>query len=145
MAKIYDVGSGVKFYSISHAVGEGMPNTMDDVMLVQWLLKRHFERADKKALLGRVYAIDVINGICDRSLIDVIKIYQYEANLNVRGAYYKLDGRIYPLMAGKHLNENPLPSLNLSVAGHCKYYKNPMADPGIYSDAKAMFQRCGTM
>lgn len=145
MAKIFDVGSGVRFYSISYAVGEGMPNFTDDVMLVQWLLKRHFERPDKKALLGRVWNIDVINGICSPQLVDIIKIYQYDANLNVRGARYKLDGKIYPLMAGKALNENPLPSLNLSVSGHSKYYKNPTADPTVYSDLKAMFQRCGTV
>lgn len=145
MAKIFDVGSGVKFYSISYAVGDGMPNFPDDVMLVQWLLKRHFERADKRAMLGNVWNVDVINGICSQQLIDIIKIYQYEANLNVRGARYKLDGKIYPLMAGKALNESVLPSLNLSVSGHSKFYKNPATDPMANRDLKSMFERCGSL
>lgn len=145
MAKIHDVGSGVKFYSISHAVGEGMPNSKDDVLLVQWLLKQHFDRPDKKQLLGRVWQIHALTGTCTPELVDIIKIYQYDANLNVRGARYKLDGKIYPLMSGKALNENPLPSLNLSVAGHSKYYKTPSMTPGATMELKQMFERCGSV
>jgi hypothetical protein len=143
MAKIYDVGSGVKFYNVSHAVGEGMPNSPDDVMLVQWLLKRHFERSDRKAMLGKVWAIDVINGICSPQLIDIIKIYQYDANLNVRGASLALNGRMYPIQSCGGLNKSPIALINLSVQNHFKnFYGNPKSDPFVFSDAKAMFDRC---
>ncbi|MBL8211427.1 MAG: hypothetical protein JNK87_11975 [Bryobacterales bacterium] len=92
MAEIYNLGAGITFYNVSKAVGDGMPNQMDDVMLVQWLLKHHFERADKKAMLGSKWSIPVINGVCSATLIDIIKIYQYDANLNVKNADMPLNG-----------------------------------------------------
>ena len=143
MSKIYDAGSGVKFYNVSHAVGEGMPNSTDDVMLVQWLLKHHFQRTDKKAMLGNVWDINVVNGVCSPQLIEIIKIYQYDANLNIRGASMPLNGRMYPIQTCGGLNKSPLALINLSVAGHAKkFYLNPKTDPSVYSDAKAMFDRC---
>lgn len=143
MSKIYDVGSGVKFYNVSHAVGEGMPNSMDDVMLVQWLLKHHFERSDKRAMLGEIWSVGVINGICGPELIEIIKIYQYDANRNIRGASFPINGKIYPIQVCGGLNKSPLALVNLSVSGHAKkYYENPKSDPLVYSDAKAMFDRC---
>jgi hypothetical protein len=143
MAKIYDVGSGVKFYTVSHAVGEGMPNSTDDVMLVQWLLKRHFSRNDKRAMLGNnIWAVDVINGVCSEQLIEVMKIYQYDAMLTVRGAQLKLNGKFYPIQTSGGLNKSPVAMLNLSVSTNFKkFYDNPKSDPFVYSDAAAMFDR----
>lgn len=143
MSKIFDVGSGVKFYNVSHAVGEGMPNSPDDVMLVQWLLKNHFSRSDKRAMLGNIWSIPVINGICSPQLIEIIKIYQYDAMLNVRGANFTINGKLYPIQVCGGLNKSPIALVNLSIQGHFKkYYDNPKSDPMVFSDCKAMFDRC---
>jgi hypothetical protein len=143
MAKIYDVGSGVRFYNVSHAVGEGMPNSPDDVMLVQWLLMNHFLRPDKKAMLKDIWDVNVINGICGTHLIEIMRIYQYDANLNVRGASMPLNGRFYPIQTCGGLNKSPVALINLSVQGHFKkFYENPKTDPKVFNDAKAMFDRC---
>jgi hypothetical protein len=48
-------------------------------------------------------------------------------------------------MGGKALNDNPLPSLNLSVAGHSKYYKMPAMTQGATMELKQMFERCGSI
>src|SRR4051794_30619063 len=146
MSEIYNVGSGVKFYNVSYGVGDGMLNKSDDVMLVQWLLKRHFDRADKKAKLGSVWSINVINGVWDSMTSDVMKIYQYDVCLSVAGGYLALNGKAYPIQACGGLNRSALALLNLSVAGHHKqYYHSPKTDPAVYSEAQAMFERCGTI
>ncbi len=145
MPKIHDVGAGVRMYNVSHAVGDGMPNSKDDVLLVQWMLKVHFNRADKKAMLGQVWKMETLTGTCSQELIEIIKIYQYDANLNIRGARLKLDGKIYPIQVCPGLNQSPLALLNLSVAGHSKFYKAPARDPSLYSEARTMFERCGTV
>jgi len=144
MAEIYNVGAGITFYNVGKAVGEGMPNNIDDVMLVQWLLKHHFERADKRAMLGSVWSIPVINGIVGTQLVEIIKIYQYDADLNVRNADLALDGRIYPIQACGGLNKSAMAWLNLSIAGHFKkFYANPKSDPIVGSDVKTMFDHIG--
>ena len=144
MAEIYKVGSEITFYNVSRAVGDGMPNCPDDVMLVQWLLKHHFERTDKRAMLGSSWAIPVINGIVGTELIDIIKIYQYDANLNVRNADLPLNGRIYPIQACGGLNKSVMALVNLSMAGHFKkFYANPKLDPIVSYDVKSMFDRIG--
>src|SRR4029079_18065359 len=130
--------------NVSWAVGEGMPNGTDDVMLMEWMLKHHFERPDKKAMLGNRWAIPVISGVVSPQLIEIIKIYQYDANLNVRGADLPLNGRIYPIQVCSGLNKSPMALVNLSVAGHFKkFYANPKSDPIVHYDVKAMFDRLG--
>lgn len=145
MAEIYNLGAGITFYNVSKAVGDGMPNQMDDVMLVQWLLKHHFERTDKKAMLGSKWSIPVINGVCSAQLIDIIKIYQYDANLNVKNGDLPLNGRVYPIQACGGLNKSVMALVNLSIAGHFKkFYGDPKSDPIVGTDVKAMFARMGT-
>lgn len=144
MAEIYELGAGVSFYNVSWGVGDGMPNKMDDVMLVQWLLKHHFERFDKKSMLGDIWSIPVINGICGSQLIEIIKIYQYDATRNIKNGDIPMNGRIYPIQACGGLNKSAVALLNLSVAGHFKKsYANPKSDPIVYSDVRAMFDRVG--
>jgi len=146
MAEIYDVGAGVKFYNVSYGVGDGMFNKTDDVMLLQWLLKHHFERSDKKAILGNVWTVNVINGVWGPMMSDILKIYQYDVSLNVKGGDIPLNGKAYPIQACGGLNKSAVAQLNLSVAGHYKsYYHSPKTDPMVYSDVKAMFDRCGTI
>jgi hypothetical protein len=144
MAEIYNIGAGLTFYDVSKAVGEGMPNNMDDVMLVQWLLKHHFERPDKRAMLGNLWSIPVINGVVGRMLIEIIKIYQYDANLNVNNADIAMDGRVYPIQACGGVNKSVMVYANFSMAGHFKkFYSNPKSDPIVGFDVKAMFDRIG--
>ncbi len=109
------------------------------------MLKAHFNRADKKAMLGQVWRMDTLTGTCSQEMIEIIKFYQYDANLNVRGARLKLDGKIYPIQTCAGLNQSPLALLNLSVAGHSKFYKAPVKDPSLYSEAKSKFERCGAV
>jgi hypothetical protein len=144
MAEIYKVGAGITFYNVSKAVGEGMPNNSDDVMLVQWLLKHHFERADRRAMLGSRWAIPVINGVAGPHLVEIIRIYQYDANLNMKNADIPLDGRIYPVQACGGLNKSAIALVNFSISGHFKkFYADPKSDPIVWSDVKAMFDRMG--
>lgn len=146
MAEIYDIGAGNKFYNVSYGVGDGMFNKPDDVMLVQWLLKHHFARADKKERLGKIWSVNVINGVWSPMMADILKIYQYDASLSVAGADIPLNGKIYPIQGCGGLNKSAVALLNLSVSGHFKqYYHSPKSDPIVYSDVKAMFDRCGTV
>ena len=146
MAEIYNLGAGITFYNVGWAVGDGMPNKMDDVMLVQWLLKHHFERADKRTMMGSRWSIPVINGMVGTQLIEIIKIYQYDANLNVSNADLPLNGRIYPIQACGGLNKSVMALANLSIAGHFKkFYANPKSDPIVWSDVKVMFDRIGAV
>ncbi len=134
----------MKFYNVSWAVGEGMPNNPEDVMLVQWMLKRHFMRSDRRAMLGNnVWGINVINGVRGSELIEVIKIYQYDTALNVRGSKMKLDGKIYPIQSCPGVNHSPMALINFSVASNFKtFYDNPATDPLIVMETKAMVERC---
>jgi hypothetical protein len=142
MARIYE-NSGLKLYNVSWAVGDGMPNGPDDVMLVQWMLKRHFMRSNKSAMLGNnIWGINAINGVCSDELIEIIKIYQYDAALTVPGARMTLNGKIYPIQSCKGLNHSPMALLNFSVhTNFKKYYENPQTDPLLTRDIKAMLDR----
>ena len=85
-------------------------------------------------------------GVWDGMMSDVLKIYQYDANLNAPRAYVPLNGRAYPIQACGGLNKSALALLDLSVVGHSKRcYHSPQTDPVVYSEAKAMFDRCGTI
>jgi hypothetical protein len=134
----------MQLYNVSWAVGEGMPNNPDDVMFVQWMLKRHFSRNDKRALLGKHWDIHVLNGVCGEALIDIIRIYQYDAILNVPGVKYKLDGKLYPIQSCHGgVNHSPIVSLNFSVGSNFKkFYDNPASDPFIVSsEMREMLKR----
>jgi hypothetical protein len=146
MAEICVLDPSFKIYGISSSVGDGCANKSDDVMLVQWLLKRHFDRYDKKALLGTIWFVNVVNGVYSKMLSEVIKIYQYDAIKNVPGCKMDIDGKIPPVKGVSNMNKSAILYLNLSVMGHFKnYYKNPKSDPYVYSEAKAMFDKCGSM
>jgi len=145
MAEIYSLGGSINMYNVSYGVGEGMFNKMDDVMLVQWLLKHHFSRADKRQKLGKHWDITVINGIWSKNLDEIIKIYQYDCMMNCNGADLDLNGKIYPIGGCGGANKSVMVYLNLSMSGHYKhYYESPKSDPTVWSDVKAMFDRCGT-
>jgi hypothetical protein len=95
-------------------------------------------------MLGGRWSIPVINGIVGTQLIEIIKIYQYDANLNVWGADLPLNGRIYPIQACGGLNKSVIALANLSIAGHFKkFYANPKSDPIVWTDVKTMFDGLG--
>jgi len=146
MAEIYKLGGSIDMYNVSYGVGDGMFNKMDDVMLVQWLIRNHFSRMDKRSRLGSRYHLDIINGVWGKSLGELIKIYQYDANMTVTNCDLDLDGKIYPIQGCGGPNKSALVWLNLSMSGHAKsYYHNPKSDPAVYYDVKQMFDRCGTV
>lgn len=145
MAEIYQLGGSIRMYNVSYGVGDGMLNNREDVMLVQWLLKRHFARPDKRALLGKTWYIDILNGTYGSFLGDMIKIYQYDAVQSVSNCHFPLNGKIYPIQACNGPNNSVMALLNLSVSGHFKqYYHSPKSDPCVFTEAKEMFERCGT-
>jgi len=79
MAEIYKLGGSIDMYNVSYGVGEGMFNKMDDVMMVQWLLKHHFQRSDKKPKLGKIWAIDIVNGVWSKQLDEISGDYPVSA------------------------------------------------------------------
>ncbi len=146
MAEIYSLGGSINMYNVSYGVGEGMFNKMDDVMLVQWLLKHHFARGDKRARLGKRYFIDIINGVWGTMLSDLVKIFEYDCMMTISGADLDLNGKVYPIGGCGGANKSVMVYLNLSMSGHYKhYYDSPQSDPTVYPDVKAMFERCGTL
>ena len=78
MPEVMNFANAAKIYNLTYAVGDGRANKRDDVMLVQWLLKRHFSRPEKKAILGGKWDIFLINGTYDEDLCNLIKIYQFD-------------------------------------------------------------------
>lgn len=142
MPRLYE-NSGMTLYNVSWAVGEGMPNNSDDVTFVQWLLKRHFMRNDKQALLGKKWQIHAFTGSCGEELVDIIRIFQYDVALNTPGAKVKMDGKIYPIQSCHGgVNYSPMMYLNFSVHSYFKkYYENPASDPLLIGSTKEMLTR----
>jgi hypothetical protein len=143
MPEVLQIDPAIKIYNLNYAVGDGCANKSDDVMLVQWLLKRHFERGDKKALLGNIWSIPVVNGVYCQTLSDIIKIYQYDVIMSNRGCKADIDGKIFPVRQVAAVNKYPLFYMNLSVGHHYKnFYKNPKTDPYVHSAVKPIFDKC---
>jgi hypothetical protein len=143
MPEILQIDSAIKIYNLNYAVGDGCANKPDDVMLVQWLLKRHFERADKKAMLGSIWSIPVVNGVYSQALSDIIKIYQYDIIMSNRACKADIDGKIFPVRQIAAVNKYPLFYINISVGHHYKnFYKNPKSDPYVHSAVKPIFDKC---
>jgi hypothetical protein len=142
MPTLYE-NSGMTLYNVRWAVGDGMPNNSDDVLLVQWMLKRHFMRSDKQALLGKQWQIHALTGSCGEELVEIIKIFQYDIALNTWGSKMKLDGKIYPIQSCHGgVNHSPMMYLNFSVQSHFKkYYENPATDPLVIGGVREMLTR----
>lgn len=146
MPEIMNFAGVSKIYNLTYAVGEECANRPEDVMLVQWLLKRHFSRADKKTLLGNRWDINVINGIYDESLCDMIKIFQFDFMKNNSTAKYHMDGKMFPVRDVSNPGKYPLLHLNFSVQSYFKkYYENPKSDPFSWQMFNQMIDKCGKM
>lgn len=54
-----------KFYNVNMAVGKSAPNRKDDVMLVQYMLKRIYEKpVYKNRTLSKQQGVMVVDGLC---------------------------------------------------------------------------------
>jgi len=143
MPEMLNFAGAAKLYNLTYAVGPNCANKRDDVMLVQWLLKRHFSRPDKKSLLDPAYDVGVLNGTYSEELCDIIKIFQYDQRKTNRAAKYRMDGQIFPIRDVNNPGKYPLVHLNFSVQSYFKkYYEAPKLDPLAWSEFNNMIEKC---
>jgi hypothetical protein len=138
-----DTGQYVyRVYNLKYAVGEGCSNPTHEVMLVQWLLKRHFERKDKKKMIEKFHLI--VNGVYSSSLADIIRIYQYDVIQNSVRTNVKMTGQLFPIRQLTEIDKYALVNLNMSVKSYFEdFYKNPAKDPFLPFEFKAVMGGLG--
>ena len=132
----------LKIWNLTYAVGDECANKPHDVMLVQWLLTRHFERKDKKKLIGDVGTI--VNGIYNDQTSYMLKVFQYDVIRSQSMTEVKMDGQIFPVRQVTKLRKYALVPLNMSVHSYYqKYFRNPHLDPLLPGEFKQVLSKCG--
>jgi hypothetical protein len=151
MPEVLDLGGGdvhdphLKIYNLDYAVGDSCSNKLGDVVLIQWLLKRHFSRKDKKQLLGDKFWLEV-TGYIDSNTIDVIKVYQYDLLRTSKNSTCKIDGNIFPVRQLTELTKYELVNLNMSVHSYFpKQFRHPETDNFLTSEYKGIISRAGAI
>ena len=132
-----------QIWNTTYAVGEGCANHHDDVLMVQWMLQKHFQRPEKKLLLGKGFAIPT-HGDCDQSTLDVIRIFQMDCIRN-KGSQTKvqMNGQVFPVRQVSVIEKYSLVYLNYNLRLHYpQLFRNPGLDPKIPSYLKILFGRC---
>lgn len=131
-----------QIWNTTYAVGEGCANYADDVLMVQWMLQKHFQRPEKKALLGKGFAVPM-HGDFDRATLDVLRIFQMDLIRNKgENTQVHMDGQVFPVRRVQELTKYTLTYLNYSVRQHYpNYFKNPGLDPKIPGYLKVLFGR----
>ncbi|MBL8178551.1 MAG: hypothetical protein JNK48_28015 [Bryobacterales bacterium] len=132
-----------QIWNTTYAVGEGCANHTDDVLLVQWMLQKHFQRPDKKALLGNGFKVPT-HGTCDQTTLDIIRIFQMDIIRNKgNDTKVQMNGQVFPVRQLQHIEKYTLAYLNYVVRLHYpNYFRNPGLDPKIPSYLKILFGRC---
>jgi hypothetical protein len=148
MPEIFDLSGedtgdyALRIYNLKWAVGEGCANPTHEVMLVQWLLKRHFERKDKKSMVNKFWLM--VNGQYDKQLADIIRIYQYDVIQSSARTRVEMTGQLFPVRQLQQLDKYALVNLNMSVKSYFSdYYKNPAKDPFLPHEFKAVMGALG--
>jgi hypothetical protein len=132
-----------QIWNTTYAVGEGCANHTDDVLVVQWMLQKHFQRPDKKALLGKGFTVPTHGG-CDNATLDVIRIFQMDL-IRHKGESTKvsMSGQVFPVRQVQELTKYTLAYLNYNL---CLYYpqlfRNPGFDTKMSGYLKVLFSRC---
>lgn len=131
-----------EIWNTTYAVGEGCANYADDVLVVQWMLQKHFQRPDKKVLLGNGFRVPM-HGDCDRATLDVIRIFQMDL-IRHKGDTTKvsMNGQVFPVRQVKEIEKYTLAYLNYNLLLHYpNYFRNPGLDPKIPGYLKILFGR----
>jgi hypothetical protein len=127
------------FYSVDAAVGQGCPNRLDDVFLVQFLMNAIWDKKDldpKIGLVGAEVPRPRVDGICGPETVKAIRRFQ-EFYLG-EGSW--IDGRVDPLPGDQvfgpiHKQPYTIIGLNvnvgvlLSIDRHAMLVKEPGFPP----------------
>ena len=85
---------------VTMAVGKNAPNKRDDVLLVQYLLKRIYEKpVYKNGCLSRPRGVMVVDGYVGAITLDWIKTFQLD--MRTWGYSVLVDGRVDPSTGGQ--------------------------------------------
>jgi hypothetical protein len=88
-------GEQSKIYNVSMAVGKNAPNRKDDVMLVQYMLKRIYEKpVYKKGTFSKQQTVMVVDGLCGPITIQWITRFQLDCRDTFGGHGGVVDGRV---------------------------------------------------
>jgi len=83
-----------KIYNVNMAVGKNAPNRKDDVMLVQYMLKRIYEKpVYERAALSKPQSVMVVDGFLGPITIQWITRFQLDARDRF-GFRVVIDGRV---------------------------------------------------
>lgn len=132
-----------QIWNTTYAVGEGCANYNDDVLMVQWMLQKHFQRPEKKSLLGTGFKVPM-HGTCDQATLDVIRIFQMDL-IRHKGDTTKvqMNGQVFPVRQVQYIEKYTLAYLNYNLRLHYpNYFRNPGLDPKIPQYLKLLFGRC---
>ncbi len=123
-----------KFYNVSMAVGLNAPNQRDDVMLVQYMLKRVYEKpVYPKFTLSQQRGEMTVDGICGP--VTARWIGHFQTDVRTTGANVLVDWRIDRALAGMASisgTEYTIHLLNDAFRAHYPdIYENMQGDPDV--------------
>jgi len=129
-----------KFYNVSMGVGPNAHNRRDDVLLVQYMLKRVYEKPSyPKIQLTKQQGPMIVDGICGP--ITARWIRHFQDDLRNAGAKVLADGRIDKALAGMASisgTEYTIHLLNDAFRGHyADIYEKMPVHPDVPAELRA--------
>jgi hypothetical protein len=134
-----------RFYNVDMAVGPNAPNRRDDVLLVQYMLKRVYERpVYKKLTLSPQQGTMSVDGISGP--ITARWIRHFQSDVRTAGGSVVVDGRIDRALPGGAASisgtEYTIFWLNDAFRGHYpEIFNNMPVHPDVPADLKAALLR----
>jgi hypothetical protein len=128
-------GEQSKIYNVSMAVGRNAPNRKDDVMLVQYMLKRIYEKpVYKKGTFSKQQTVMVVDGLCGPITIQWITRFQLDCR-NGFGHSIAVDGRVD---RSSELTKYTIDYINHAFVSHYpEIWENMSVHPDVPAEVRA--------